>query len=91
MTMFQTLLTSASQIFDGVTVEDESLAPALDAASAVAFAVGGFVALVVIFLAFDMVRRIRRTRYREEIRAEIAAEVEQMESEGGPPPGPRPA
>lgn len=73
--MFQTLLTQASQIFDGVTVEDESLAPALDAASAVAFAIGGFVALAAIFLAFDMVRRIRRTRYREEIRSEIAEEL----------------
>lgn len=89
--MFTAGMTLSQTLFDTVTVDDESLAPALDAASAVAFGVGGFVALVVIFLAFDMVRRIRRTRYREEVRAEIAAEVEQMESEGGPPSGSRPA
>ena len=66
-----------SSLVDTVTVDDENLAQTLDAASAIGFAIGGAVALAAIFLAFDMVRRIRRTRYREEIRSEIAQELKE--------------
>lgn len=46
-------------------------------------------ALIVVLLAFDMVRRVRRTRYREEIGAQLDAEeaearaIARAESDGG--------
>ncbi|MBN9606373.1 MAG: hypothetical protein J0G30_07165 [Actinomycetales bacterium] len=38
------------------------------------FVVTAFVAVVVILLVIDMVRRMRRVRYRDEVRAELDAE-----------------
>lgn len=38
------------------------------------FAIMAFIALVVVLLIWDMQRRIRRARYREEVRAELDAE-----------------
>lgn len=42
----------------------------------IGFAVTLFIALATVALVIDMVRRIRRVRYREQVRAEIAAETE---------------
>ncbi|MFZ2964797.1 MAG: hypothetical protein WA006_08955 [Rhodoglobus sp.] len=41
---------------------------------AIGFAVTLLVALATVALVVDMVRRVRRVRYREQVRAEIAAE-----------------
>lgn len=53
-------------------------APAFDPESVtpgvIGFAATAVVAIAVCFLLFDMNRRVRRVRYREEVRAEIAAE-----------------
>lgn len=53
-------------------------APAFDPESVtpgvIGFAATAVVAIAVCFLLFDMNRRVRRIRYREEVRAEIAAE-----------------
>lgn len=44
------------------------------------FVVTALVGLVIIFLGFDLVRRLRRSRYRHEIREKIAAEIAESES-----------
>lgn len=53
-------------------------APAYDPESVtpgvIGFAATAVVAIAVCFLLFDMNRRVRRLKYREEVRAEIAAE-----------------
>ncbi|SDH84391.1 hypothetical protein [Agrococcus jejuensis] len=53
-------------------------APAYDPESVtpgvIGFAATAIVAIAVCFLLFDMNRRVRRLKYREEVRAEIAAE-----------------
>lgn len=55
-------------------------APAFDPDSVtpgvIGFAATAVVAIAVCFLLFDMNRRVRRVRIREEVRAEIAAEQE---------------
>lgn len=46
----------------------------------IGFLVTAAVVIVVVFLIIDMVRRMRRVRYREEARERIAAELEQQAS-----------
>ncbi|MCU1438403.1 MAG: hypothetical protein JWP66_1490 [Naasia sp.] len=53
----------------------------------VGFLVWFAVALITVLLIFDMVRRIRRTRYRAEFRERIARE----EADAGPQPDAAPA
>lgn len=48
----------------------------------IGFAITFLVALATVFLVVDMTRRIRRTRYREEIRARLEAE---SKTDGTPP------
>lgn len=44
------------------------------------FVVTGLIALAVIFLGFDLVRRLRRGRYREEIRQALAQELAERDA-----------
>lgn len=44
------------------------------------FVITGLVGLAVILLGFDLVRRLRRSRYRHEIRAQIEEELAERES-----------
>jgi hypothetical protein len=53
----------------------EAVDPQMVSPGAVGFMATLFVGVVTTFLIFDMVRRIRRSRYREEIRAKLDAEV----------------
>jgi hypothetical protein len=46
----------------------------------IGFALTFLIAIAVVFLLIDMNRRVRRVRYREEIREKIAAEHEQPEA-----------
>jgi len=48
----------------------------------VGFVATAVVAIAVCFLLFDMNRRVRRVKYREEVRAEIAAEQAAADGEG---------
>lgn len=43
-------------------------------------------ALAVILLGWDLMRRLRRARYRDEIQQELAAEIAEAEAEGAPVP-----
>ncbi|MGM1017566.1 MAG: hypothetical protein ACQEW8_08535 [Actinomycetota bacterium] len=52
-----------------MTVDPESVTP-----GPIGFAAIVFVLIAVIFLIWDMNRRVRRVRYREEVRAELDAE-----------------
>lgn len=54
----------------------------------IGFGVTALVALAIIFLGLDMYRRVRRMRFREEVRAEIAEELEGKTSGDGPTNGP---
>lgn len=62
-------------------------APAYDPDSVtpgvIGFVATAVVAIAVCFLLFDMNRRVRRVRYREEVRAEIAAE-QAADADGAP-------
>lgn len=53
----------------------------------IGFVVTFLVAAATVLLVIDMTRRIRRVRYREEVRDELAAELEARDatSEGGAP------
>jgi hypothetical protein len=58
------------------------------------FVATALVAVAVVFLGFDMVRRIRRTNYKAEINEKLAAELaardagEQPDAPAGPPADP---
>ena len=54
-------------------VSDDAVTPGV-----VGFAVTGAIVVIVILLILDMIRRMRRVRYREEARERIAAELEQQ-------------
>ena len=54
------------------TVPEESVTPGVAGFLAIAF-----VAIAVVLLVVDMTRRVRRTRYRGEVRERIAAEREE--------------
>ncbi|WP_175414093.1 hypothetical protein [Agrococcus sp. SGAir0287] len=47
----------------------------------IGFVATAVVAVIVCFLLFDMNRRVRRVRYREEVRAQIAAEQADADAE----------
>ncbi len=79
-------LSLAASAFAAETEQDQNLNQMVNDASATGFLVAGLIALISIFLIIDMVRRIRRTRYREQVRQELQAEIEQMDSEGGHEP-----
>lgn len=55
--------------------DDGATARTADMAAVGSFLVIGLITLAAIFLIIDMVRRMRRTKYREQVRAELAAEV----------------
>lgn len=55
--------------FGAFTGDEDSITPGW-----VGFALTFLVAIAVVFLLIDMNRRIRRVRYRDEIRAKLAAE-----------------
>lgn len=61
-------------------------APAFDPASVtpgvVGFTMTALFALAVIFLGWDLVRRLRRSRYRAEIQEELQAELAEREAAG---------
>ncbi len=54
-------------------LDEDSVTPGV-----IGFFATAAVVVVVIFLMIDMVRRMRRVRYREEAREQIAAELEQQ-------------
>ena len=55
--------------FGAFTGDEDSISPGW-----IGFALTFLVAITVVFLLIDMNRRVRRVRYRDEIRAKIAAE-----------------
>jgi len=55
--------------FGAFTGDEDSISPGW-----IGFALTFLVAIAVVFLLIDMNRRVRRVRYRDEIRAKIAAE-----------------
>lgn len=57
------------------SLSDDSVTPGV-----VGFFVTAAIVVVVVFLILDMVRRMRRVRYREEARERIAAELDQQAS-----------
>lgn len=64
--------------------EEEIFDPNIVTPGAVGFVITFMVALAAIALIFDMVRRLRRVRYREEIDAKLQAELEaRREQESG--------
>ena len=54
----------------------------------VGFAITAFVAIATVLLVVDMNRRVRRTRYRDEIRAKIQAEADAADAAPGGPTTP---
>ena len=60
-----------------MTVDPDSVTPGV-----IGFGLMVFLVAVVVLLVWDMNRRIRRVRYREEVRDELDAE--QAAAEGGP-------
>ncbi len=66
--------------------EDGEFDPTVVSPGFAGFLITALVALAVVFLGFDMVRRVRRSRYREEIRLKLEAELaEREEAERGTP------
>jgi len=61
------------------SVSDDAVTPGV-----IGFLVTAAIVVVVVFLIIDMVRRMRRVRYREEARERIAAELEQQASASAP-------
>ena len=57
--------------------EDAETVQTADLGMVGGFVIEGLVALAAIFLIIDMVRRMRRTKYREQVRAELADEIAQ--------------
>jgi len=57
------------------SVSEDAVTPGV-----VGFFITAAIVVVVVFLMIDMVRRMRRVRYREEAREKIAAELEQRTS-----------
>lgn len=55
--------------------EDAETVQTADLGMVGGFVIEGLVALAAIFLIIDMVRRMRRTKYREQVRAELADEI----------------
>ena len=68
------------------TVPEELVTPGV-----VGFVAMAVVAIVVVLLVVDMTRRVRRTRYRGEIRERLAAEREAQEAQGASDPDVTPA
>lgn len=60
-----------------MTVDPESVTPGF-----AGFAVVVLIVIVVVLLIWDMNRRIRRVRYREEVRAELDAEEAANQQDG---------
>ena len=69
--------------------EDAQFDPASVSPGVVGFAVTALFALAIIFLGFDLVRRLRRSKYRHEIGEVLAAEVAERDAastQNGPQP-----
>lgn len=65
--------------------EDAETVQTADMGAVGGFIVEGLVAVAAILLIFDMVRRMRRTKYREQVRAELAEEIAANEAGGTVP------
>lgn len=59
--------------------EDAETVQTADMGAVGGFIVEGLVAVAAILLILDMVRRMRRTKYREQVRAELAEEMRAAE------------
>lgn len=67
---FEVLLTETSQPLPPLEIDENSVTPGV-----VGFVMTFVIAAFVLLLVVDMVRRVRRVRYREEVREQIAAEA----------------
>jgi uncharacterized membrane protein YcjF (UPF0283 family) len=65
--------------------EDAETVQTADMGAVGGFIVEGLVAVAAILLILDMVRRMRRTKYREQVRAELAEEIAANEAAGAAP------
>lgn len=82
--MITSLLTSASASLWFLAEDEEELViQTADTAFSEAFLVISIIAVVGLLLIFDMVRRMRRTRYREQVRAELAVEIAERDGLSG--------
>lgn len=82
--MITSLMTTASSaLFFAAEDEEELIIQTADAAFSEAFLVIAIIAVVGVFLILDMVRRMRRTRYREQVRAELAQEIAERDATNG--------
>lgn len=82
------LLAYAAAPFILAEDEEELIIQTADTAFSEAFFVILIIAAVGLVLIFDMVRRMRRTRYREQVRAELAQEIAERDAAGGANPTP---
>lgn len=62
--------------------EDAETVQTADMGAFGGFIVEGLVAIAAILLILDMVRRMRRTKYREQVRAELAEEIAASQEAG---------
>lgn len=78
--MFSTLTsTPLALTIARLAEEDQATVDTANLSSVAAFVVIGLVAVAAILLILDMARRIRRTKYREMVRAELAEEIQAAE------------
>lgn len=74
------VLTTVVAMIAFAAEEDAQFDPASVSPGVVGFAVTALFALAVIFLGFDLVRRLRRSKYRHEIGEVLAAEVAERDA-----------
>lgn len=72
------LATTATALL--AAAEDEQFDPDQVTSGPIGFAVIALMAVALFFLGLDLVRRLRRSRFRAEIQAELAEEVAAMEA-----------
>jgi len=77
-----TIITQSLNALQAVvlTADDEAFDPNIVSPGPGGFLVIAFLAVVLFFLGFDLVRRLRRIKYRDEIRTELAAEIAELEA-----------
>ncbi len=66
-----------------LAAEDAEFDPNSVTPGVVGFVATALLGLAVIFLGFDLVRRLRRSKYRHEIRESLAAEIAERDAAAG--------
>ncbi|MGK0722754.1 hypothetical protein [Leucobacter sp. W1478] len=84
------VLTTGMAMIAFAAEEDAQFDPATVSPGVVGFAVSALFALAVIFLGFDLVRRLRRSKFRYEISESLAAEVAERDAGVSPQKGATP-